>query len=200
MEGVRQRKRDMVDGMIAIHRNKFDVPHLEFVLGEGRVVAPKTVEVQLAAGGTRTFVAERLFLNLGTHAAVPDVPGLAGAAPLTHVEALELGRLLSHLVVLGGGYVGVELVQAFRRLVSKVSVLEFGAQLLGREDPDVAAAVRAVFEEDGIHVVVRSCRHERPGRAPDRHRDSVEGSRLRNDRHGNFAASPRARRARLLLL
>lgn len=153
MEGVRQRKRDMVDGLIAIHRKKFDVPHLEFVLGEGRVATPRTVEVRLAAGGTRTFEAERLFLNLGTHAAVPDVPGLELANPLTHVEALELGRLPSRLIVLGGGYVGVELAQAFRRLGSQVTILQRGAQLLDREDPDVGTAVRTLFESDGIEVL-----------------------------------------------
>ena len=132
MEGVRKRKREMVDGMIAIHRKKFTVPHLEFLLGEGRLTAPRTVEVRLPDGGTRTFEAGRLFLNLGTHAAVPDVPGLADAAPLTHVEALELGRLPSHLIVLGGGYVGVELAQAFRRLGSAVTILQHGSQLLDR--------------------------------------------------------------------
>jgi pyruvate/2-oxoglutarate dehydrogenase complex dihydrolipoamide dehydrogenase (E3) component len=166
MAGVRQRKRDMVDGMIAIHRQKFDVPHLEFLLGEGRVVAPRTVEVRLAAGGMRTFAAERLFLNLGTHAAVPDVPGLAAAAPLTHVEVLELGRLPAHLIVIGGGYVGVELAQAYRRLGSRVTVLQAGAQLLDREDPDVAAAVRTIFEEDGIEVItgaVTTAVHGRSG-------------------------------------
>ena len=153
MEGVRKRKREMVDGMIAIHRKKFTVPHLEFLLGEGRLTAPRTVEVRLPDGGTRTFEAGRLFLNLGTHAAVPDVPGLADAAPLTHVEALELGRLPSHLIVLGGGYVGVELAQAFRRLGSAVTILQHGSQLLDREDPDVAAAVQEIFGQDGIEVV-----------------------------------------------
>jgi pyruvate/2-oxoglutarate dehydrogenase complex dihydrolipoamide dehydrogenase (E3) component len=95
-----------------------------------------------------------VFLNLGTRATIPDVPGLTEAHPLTHVEALELDRLPSHLVVIGGGYVGIEFAQAFRRLGSQVTVLEFGTQLLGREDPDVAAAVLAVFEEDGIDVVL----------------------------------------------
>ncbi len=168
MERVRHRKREMVDGLIAIHRKKFAVPNLEFLLGEGRVVAPKTVEVRLAANGTRTFVAQRLFLNLGTHATIPNVPGLAGAAPLTHVEALELGRLPSHLIVLGGGYVGVEFAQAFRRLGSKVSVLESGAQLVGREDPDVAAAVRKIFEEDGIDVVLGAQTEAVEGRSGER--------------------------------
>jgi pyruvate/2-oxoglutarate dehydrogenase complex dihydrolipoamide dehydrogenase (E3) component len=154
MKGVRQRKRAMVDGLIAIHRKKFAVPHLEFVLAEGRLVGPRTVEAKLPDGGSRRFVADRLFLNLGTRATIPGVPGLAGAQPLTHVEALELDRLPSHLIVLGGGYVGVEFAQAFRRLGSQVTVLEFGPQLLGREDPDVAAAVRQIFEEDGIDVVL----------------------------------------------
>jgi pyruvate/2-oxoglutarate dehydrogenase complex dihydrolipoamide dehydrogenase (E3) component len=154
MGGVRQRKREMVDGMIAIHRRKFAVPHLEFLLGEGVLVGPRTIEARLAEGSLRRFVADRVFLNLGTRATIPGVPGLADARPLTHVEALELERLPSHLVVIGGGYVGVEFAQAFRRFGSQVTVLEFGTQLLGREDPDVAAAVLAVFEEDGIDVVL----------------------------------------------
>ncbi len=156
MEGVRQRKRTMVDGMIDIHRNRFDVPHLEFVLGEGRLVGPRTVRVDLVDGGTRTFAAERLFLNLGTHASIPDIPGLVDAMPLTHVEALELAHLPSHLIVMGGGYVGVEFAQAFRRLGSRVTLLQKGAQVLDREDPDVAEAVRAIFEEDGIEVVTEA--------------------------------------------
>lgn len=154
MEGVRQRKREMVDGMIAIHRKKFAAPSLDFLLAEGRLVGPRTVEARLPDGSLKTFTAERLFLNLGTHASIPNIPGLAESRPLTHIEALELGRVPSHLIVLGGGYVGVELAQAFRRFGSRVTVLEFGPQLLGREDPDVADAVRAIFEEDGINVVV----------------------------------------------
>ena len=154
MEGVRQRKREMVDGMIAIHRKKFAAPNLEFLLAEGFLVGPRTVEARLPEGGQRHFVAERLFLNLGTHASIPNVPGLPDAAPLTRIDALELDRLPSHLIVLGGGYVGVEFAQAFRRFGSKVTLLEFGRQLLGREGPDVATAVRTIFEEDGIQVVL----------------------------------------------
>ena len=154
MGTVRHRKREMVGGMIAIHRRKFAVPHLEFLLAEGSLVGPRTVEARLAKGRSRRFVAERLFLNLGTHATIPGIRGLADSRPLTHVEALELDRLPSHLIVIGGGYVGVEFAQAFRRFGSAVTVLEFGTQLLGREDPDVAAAVLAVFEEDGIDVVL----------------------------------------------
>lgn len=83
----------------------------------------------------------------------PEGSGLTDAAPLTHIEALELDRLPAHLIVLGGGYVGVEMAQAFRRFGSKVTVVQQGPQILAREDPDVAEAVRAIFEEDGIDVI-----------------------------------------------
>lgn len=167
MGAVRERKREMVDGMIAIHRKKFAVPNLEFLLAEGRLVAPRTVEAKLAGGGLRRFAAERVFLNLGTRAAIPGVAGLADAQPLTHVEVLELDRLPAHLIVLGGGYVGVEFAQAYRRFGSRVTVLEFGQQLLGREDPDVAIAVLKVLEEDGIEVVLGADTQSVDGRSGD---------------------------------
>ena len=156
MAGVRQRKRDMVDGLIAIHKARFAVDGLDFILGEGRFVAPRTIDVRLAQGGIRRLEGERIFLNLGTHAAIPDIPGLSGAAPLTHVEALELDRLPAHLIVLGGGYVGLEMAQAFRRFGSRVTVIDQAAQLAPRDDPDVAEAIRAIFAEDGIDVVLEA--------------------------------------------
>jgi pyruvate/2-oxoglutarate dehydrogenase complex dihydrolipoamide dehydrogenase (E3) component len=114
MAGVRQRKRELVDGMIAIHKERFAADGLEFILGEGRFVAPMTIDARLTQSGTRRLEAERVFLDLGMRAAIPDIPGLTGAAPLTHVEALELDRLPAHLIALGGGYVGLEMAQAFR--------------------------------------------------------------------------------------
>src|SRR3982075_3361779 len=167
MAGVRQRKRDMVDGLIAIHKARFAVDGLDFILGEGRFVAPRTTEVRLAEGGMRRLEGERVFLNLGTHAAVPDMPGLTGAAPLTHVEALDLERLPAHLLVLGGGYVGLEMAQAFRRFGSRVTVIEQAPQLAPREDPDVAEAVRAIFADDGIDVVLEAAIDAIDGRSGD---------------------------------
>src|SRR5712672_1635604 len=174
MAGVRQRKREMVDGMIAIHKARFAADGLEFILGEGRLVGPKTVEVQLAQRGTRHLEGERVFLNLGTHAAIPDIPGLSGAAPLTHVEALELDRLPAHLIVLGGGYVGLEMAQAFRRFGSRVTVIDQAPQLAPREDPDVAEAVRAIFADDGIDVVLEAAIEAIDGRSGEQ-----VGARLR---------------------
>ena len=72
-------------------------------MGTGRLVAPKTLEVNLNDGGTRALAAAQVFLNLGTHAAIPSVPGLEAARPLTHIEALELDTLPQHLIVIGGG-------------------------------------------------------------------------------------------------
>ncbi|MEA2918785.1 MAG: hypothetical protein QOJ15_10866 [Bradyrhizobium sp.] len=167
MAGVQQRKREMVDGMIAIHQARFAANGLDFILGEGRFVGPKTIEVRLAQGRTRRLEGEHFFLNLGTHAAIPDIRGLSGAAPLTHVEALELDRLPAHLIVLGGGYVGLEMAQAFRRFGSRVTVIEQAPQLTPREDPDVAEAIRAIFADDGIDVILEAAIDAIDGRSGD---------------------------------
>ncbi|MEA2872777.1 MAG: hypothetical protein QOH67_2753 [Hyphomicrobiales bacterium] len=167
MAGVRQHKRDMVDGLISIHKARFAVDGLEFILGEGRFVAPRTIEVRLPQGGTRRLEGERVFLNLGTHAAIPDIPGLSGAAPLTHVEALELDRFPAHLIVLGGGYVGLEMAQAFRRFGSRVTVIDQAPQLAPREDPDVAEAIHSIFTDDGIDVVLEASIDAIDGRSGD---------------------------------
>ena len=92
-------------------------------MGSGRFVAPpKTIDVSLNDGGTRVLTGEKVFLDLGSHAAIPNIPGLAAAQPLTHIEALELDHAPAHLLVLGGGYVGLELAQAYRRFGSSVTV------------------------------------------------------------------------------
>ena len=88
---------------------------------------------------------DAVFLNLGTHAAIPNVPGLDAARPLTHVEALELDHLPSHLIMIGGGYAGLELAQAYRRFGSDVTIIESGPQLMGREDVDVAQEMRRIL-------------------------------------------------------
>jgi pyruvate/2-oxoglutarate dehydrogenase complex dihydrolipoamide dehydrogenase (E3) component len=126
------------------------------IYGVARFIAPRTVEIELRDGATRTIRGDRVFLDLGSRAAIPKVPGLAEATPMTHVEALALDRLPRHLIVLGGGYVGLELSQAFRRFGSDVTVIEHGAQLANREDPDVAAALKDLFVDEGIEVLLDS--------------------------------------------
>ncbi len=150
MATVRQRKRDMVDREIALHLQNYKTSGAELIMGTGRFVAPKTLEVRLDDGGTRVLAGDQVFLNLGTHAAIPSVPGLEAARPLTHIEALELDYLPSHLIVFGGGYVGLELAQAYRRFGSRVTVIEHGPQLMGREDPDVADEMQRILSDEGI--------------------------------------------------
>jgi pyruvate/2-oxoglutarate dehydrogenase complex dihydrolipoamide dehydrogenase (E3) component len=151
---VRQRKRDMVDGLIALHLDKYKASGAELIMGAGRFVAPKALEVRLNDGGTRLLTAELVFLNLGTHATIPAAPGLAEAAPLTNIELLELDRLAEHLIVLGGGYVGLEFAQAYRRFGSRVTIIEHGPQLLAREDSDVAAEIGRILSGEGIEIVL----------------------------------------------
>src|SRR5215470_4193635 len=114
MAKVRRRKQDMVDREIAFHLNAYKTSGAELIMGSGRFIAPKTVEVVLNDGGKRVLTGSKVVINVGTHAAIPPIPGLEAARPLTHIEVLELDYAPSHLVVLGGGYVGLELAQAYR--------------------------------------------------------------------------------------
>jgi len=154
MAAVRQRKRDMVDREIALHLQNYKTSGAELIMGTGHFVAPKTLEVRLNDGGTRLLAGDQVFLNLGTHAAIPSIPGLEAAQPLTHIEALELDYLPPHLVVLGGGYIGLELAQAYRRFGSRVTVIESGPQLMSREDRDVADEMRRILGDEGIQILV----------------------------------------------
>src|SRR6516225_7722340 len=154
MTKVRQRKREMVEGLIALHLELYKKSGAELIMGDGRFVAPKTLEVRLREGGTRVLKGERVFLNLGTRATIPPTPGLADARPMTNIELLEIDRLPAHLVVLGGGYVGLEFAQAYRRFGSRVTVIQHGPQLANGEDPDVADALRQLIADEGIEVLL----------------------------------------------
>ena len=154
MAKVRQRKRDMVNREIDFHLKSYKTSGAELIMGTGRFAAPKTLEVRLNDGGTRELAADQVFLNVGTHAAIPKVPGLEAARPLTHIEALELDYLPQHLIVFGGGYVGLELAQTYRRFGSRVTIIQSGPQLMVREDPDVANEMQRILSEEGIQILV----------------------------------------------
>ena len=154
MAKVRLRKRNMVEGEIAFHLHNYQTTGSELIMGAGRFVAPKTLEVQLNDGGTRVLAADQVFLNVGTHPAIPSVPGLEAARPLTHIEALELDYLPSHLIVVGGGYVGLEMAQAYRRFGSRVTVVQHGPQIMNREDPDVADELQRILSDEGIQILI----------------------------------------------
>jgi pyruvate/2-oxoglutarate dehydrogenase complex dihydrolipoamide dehydrogenase (E3) component len=152
MKKVLARKREMVDGLIAMHLDRYMASGAELIMGTGRFVGPKTIEVTLNDGGTRVLSGDRVALNLGTHATIPDIHGLAAAKPMSNVEVLELDRLPAHLIVLGGGYVGLELAQAYRRFGSQVTILEMGQQFASREDRDIADALLEMLRDEGIEV------------------------------------------------
>jgi pyruvate/2-oxoglutarate dehydrogenase complex dihydrolipoamide dehydrogenase (E3) component len=154
------RKRKMVEDGVQVHLDLFKTSGAELIRGEARFVAPRTVEVRLNEGGRRMIAGDRVFLDLGSRSVIPDIPGLAAAKPMTHVEALDLDRLPGHVIVLGGGYVGLELAQALRRFGSEVTVIERGQQIAAAEDPDVAQALLENFTSEGIEVLLDTRVHE----------------------------------------
>jgi pyruvate/2-oxoglutarate dehydrogenase complex dihydrolipoamide dehydrogenase (E3) component len=181
MAGVTHRKRLIVEGLHQMHAERTVASGVELILGEGRFVAPQTVEVALNDGGTRRIAAERVFLVLGSRATMPDVPGLAAAHPMTHIAALDLDRLPAHLIVIGGGYVGLELSQAMRRFGSRVTVIEHGPQIANREDPDVGAALLELFQEEGIDVLLGTAISQVDGRSGEKirvHAKDGHGERI----------------------
>jgi pyruvate/2-oxoglutarate dehydrogenase complex dihydrolipoamide dehydrogenase (E3) component len=160
MIAVRERKRRMVNMEVEFHLKMYRDTGAELIMGRGRFVAARTLEVALNDGGTRTLRGKTVAINTGTRARIDDTPGLSDVRPLTHIEALELGQIPPHLIVLGAGFVGLEFAQAMRRFGSRVTVVDRNASLLHREDPDVAEAVAALFRDEQIDVltgtVVRS--------------------------------------------
>jgi len=156
MATVLRRKRDMVSREVDLHLQNFRATGTELIVGDGHFVAPKTLELRLNDGGTRVLAGDQVFLNLGTHPAVPSISGLDAARPLTHIEALELDYLPPHLIVLGGGFVGLELAQAYRRFGSRVTVIEPGSRLINREDPDVADEMQRILGNEGIRLLTGS--------------------------------------------
>jgi pyruvate/2-oxoglutarate dehydrogenase complex dihydrolipoamide dehydrogenase (E3) component len=183
MAAVRDRKRKMVDGLVALHLEKYRQSGAELVMGHGRFVAPKTIEVALNAGGTRTLRGQTVVIDTGSRARIDGTPGLADARPLTHIEALDLDQVPEHLIVLGGGYVGLELAQAFRRFGSRVTVVERNSALIHREDPDVTEAIERLFRDEGIEVLTRTAITRVEGRSGQSvrlraERGTIEGTHL----------------------
>jgi pyruvate/2-oxoglutarate dehydrogenase complex dihydrolipoamide dehydrogenase (E3) component len=156
MPAVRDRKRRMVSGLNELYLGNYKKTGAEFICGSGRFIAPRTLEVTLRDGRRRQLRGTNVIVSTGTRAIIDSIPGLADAQPLTHVEALELDEVPEHLLVIGGGYVGLELSQAMRRFGSRVSVIERNDRLLHREDPDVTEALRSLFGDEGIETLLNA--------------------------------------------
>jgi pyruvate/2-oxoglutarate dehydrogenase complex dihydrolipoamide dehydrogenase (E3) component len=154
MSGVHERKRNMVSGLNEMYLENYKKTGAEFILGMGRFIAPRTVQVTLPNETTRHLRGTNVIVSTGTQAALGPIPGLAEAQPLTHIEALELDKTPGHLIVIGGGYVGLEFAQAMRRFGSKVTIVARGERLLHREDEDVSAGLRDLFVDEGIDLMM----------------------------------------------
>src|SRR3989440_2217953 len=156
MSGVRERKRRMVRDLNDMYMENSRKTGAEFILGTGRFVAPRTVEAVLLDGSTRQLRGTDVIVSTGTRASLEPIPGLVEAQPLTHIEALELGQVPEHLLVIGGGYVGVELSQAMRRFGSRVTVIDRNVRLMSKEDPDICEALRSLLADEGIDILLNA--------------------------------------------
>lgn len=153
MSVVRERKRKMVTELIDMHLKNFHDSGAELILGEGRFVGPKTLEVSLHDGTTRRLQGANVVIGTGTRVHLDDLPGLRASEPLTHIEALELDEVPEHLVVIGGGYIGLELAQAMRRFGSHVTAIERNARVVHQEDDDVTQGLCTLFKDEGIDLI-----------------------------------------------
>src|SRR6516165_4137581 len=168
MSGVRERKRKMVSGLNEMYLENYKNTGAILILGgTGRFVAPRTVEVALPDGTTRQLLGTNVIVSTGTRAALGSIPGLVDAQPLTHIEALELDEIPEHLLVIGGGYVGVELSQAMRRFGSKVTVIDRNQRLMSKEDEDVCEGLRTLLQDEGIDILLSTRVKELSGKSGD---------------------------------
>ncbi len=216
---VRQRKRAIVESFRKGGEGGLARAGVDLIMGEARFTGPHDVEVRRNDGGTVTLTAPWVFVNTGARPSRPPLPGLDGVPALDSTSIMELGEVPEHLLVLGGGYVGLEFAQMFRRFGSRVTVVQRARQLLGREDEDVAAALTALLREDGLEVLldteavrviqaggrveltVRTPQGERTlagshlllavGRTPNTDRLNLTAAGIASDRHGFVVVNER---------
>ena len=157
MARVRKRKRDIVEAFRTGSEGRFkNLANFELIYGEASFTGAKSVRVRLKDGGQRELTAEKSFIDAGTRPAVPAIDGLKDVSFLDSTSIMELDSVPEHLIVLGGGYVGLEFGQMFRRFGSRVTMVQSGPQLLRGEDADVAAAVAEILRQDGVEVVLNA--------------------------------------------
>jgi pyruvate/2-oxoglutarate dehydrogenase complex dihydrolipoamide dehydrogenase (E3) component len=157
MNTVRRRKRDIVESFRGGSQRRIEATEgLDLIMGEARFAGPKMVEVRLNDGGIRTLSAGTIVINTGTRARVLSLPGLDGVPALDSTSIMELDEVPEHLLVIGGGYIGLEFGQMFRRFGSQVTLVQRRDQLLAREDADVAAEIADILRQDGLQVLLET--------------------------------------------
>jgi len=157
MVKVRQRKRDIVNSFRRGNEHRIEhAAGLDLLMGEASFTGPKTLEVVLNDGETRQLTASTIFINAGDRPAKLALDGIENVPALDSTSIMELDTVPEHLLIIGGGYVGLEFGQMFRRFGSQITVIQRGAFLLSREDPDVAGEVAHILREDGIEVLLET--------------------------------------------
>jgi len=157
MVEVRRRKRDMVGLFRGGNERGLEKAGVDLIVGEASFTGPKELEVRPSGGGeAMRLPADLVFINVGAWPGAPPIDGLDGVHALDSTTVMEIDEVPEHLMVLGGGYVGLEFAQMFRRFGSEVTIVQRGPQLLAREDTDVAEAVAEVLRDDGIEVLLET--------------------------------------------
>jgi pyruvate/2-oxoglutarate dehydrogenase complex dihydrolipoamide dehydrogenase (E3) component len=170
MAAVRERKRAMVAGARQNYASHLPKDGLDLIAGEAHFTGPKTVEIALKDGGTRQISAPVVVIDTGTRPRPLTIPGATDVPLLDSTSIMELDEIPEHLIILGGGYIGLEFGQMFRRFGSEVTIIQTGPRLMMIEDDDVSDAVAAILREDGITVLTSAT----PAQV-----ESVSGGRLR---------------------
>jgi pyruvate/2-oxoglutarate dehydrogenase complex dihydrolipoamide dehydrogenase (E3) component len=157
LKRVRERKRNIVDRFRNGSQERIEkAANLELIFGEASCRRPKTVHVRLQDGSERSVSAQRIFINAGTRAGRPKLDGLDTVPFLDNISIMELGAVPDRLLILGGGYIGLEFGQLFGRFGSRVTIIQSANQLLTKEDPDVADEVKKILHQDGIEIVLNA--------------------------------------------
>jgi pyruvate/2-oxoglutarate dehydrogenase complex dihydrolipoamide dehydrogenase (E3) component len=157
MAKIRQRKRKIVDRFRDGIQSRIEkTANLELIFGDASFNGPKTVAVRAQDGGQRTLSAKYIFINAGTRASRPTLDGLDTVPFLDNVSIMELDAAPDHLLILGGGYIGLEFGQLFRRFGSRVTIVQSAGQLVTHEDPDVAEEITSTLRQDGIEVLLNA--------------------------------------------
>ena len=156
MGRVRERKRATVSSFRAGNEKRLEKAHVELIRGEASFTGPRQIRVMLRGGGERLLKAAQVFINTGTRSSAPAIAGLETVSYLDNESIMELDRVPEHLLIVGGGYIGVEFCQMFRRFGSKVTVIQSGPQLLKEEDHDVVAEITKILRQDGIEILLNA--------------------------------------------
>jgi pyruvate/2-oxoglutarate dehydrogenase complex dihydrolipoamide dehydrogenase (E3) component len=151
------RKRAVVEGMVNAHWKLFDyTDNLDFFYGKGKFISAKSIEIELNSGARQVVTGDKIYINTGSRPLIPSYEGLEECGYLTSTSIMELEKLPEHLGIVGGGYIALEFAQIFRRLGSRVTIIERGNHFLPREDAEIGNCVKQIMLDEGIEILFDS--------------------------------------------